>query len=176
MLKDVASHCWQTKKFSKNHIWLSWPFNIQTTQQCQTNIEVPKVVKLNYFKDEDRTDFTNLEVPQPHEKQIWNLDVLKCFVLEDWYSLTWKLEQTYELRPWMRKGVPARIHTQTWKLPNIAQWVQEGEDVGKDAGDHAPQEEKTIFGTEIFLYSSLFIESIVLLSFWVRQPGGQRWQ
>ena len=31
---------------------------------------------------------------------------------------------------------------QTWKLPNIAQWVQEGEDVGNDA----PQEEKTTFG------------------------------
>ena len=40
-------------------------------------------------------------------------------------------------------------------MPNIAQWVQEGDDVGKDAGDNASQEEKTIFGTEISSLKSL---------------------
>ena len=54
---------------------------------------------------------------------------------------------------------------QTWNVPNIAQWVQEG----KDGGDKSPQEEKTIFGTDFCLHPSLLIESIVLLTFWAPQ-------
>ena len=69
-----------------------------------------------------------------------------------------------------KQGLPCRIRTQSPCLPNIAQWVHEGEDVGKDAGDNAPQEEKTIFGTEIF-FKSLFTGSIVLFTFSAPQRG-----
>ena len=95
------------------------------------------------------------------------------------FSLTLKLTSPFFEKICMfrktfptKQGLPCRIRTQSPCLPNIAQWVHEGEDVGKDAGDNAPQEEKTIFGTEIF-FTKVSSQEVSFCSLFRLRKGGR---
>ena len=73
--------------------------------------------------ENDRPDFPNVEVAQPHEKQIWKFTNIFFTNMEaHTFSLTWKLTSPFFEKICMlcwtfptKPGLPARIHTQSSK-------------------------------------------------------------